>query len=121
MNTQIQEQRNDHEILVNTLPSVIACLIRAQNNYDSMAYATAFSRHAQVLDEGKTYKGRNEIQNWIDKANKTFKTVMKPVEYFADQQMLKAEISGNFPGSPLVLNYFFDIKDGEIHSLKITG
>jgi hypothetical protein len=120
MDTRTHEQKNNNETMVNTLPSVIADLIRAQNNYDSKAYAAVFAENAQVLDEGKTYSGRKEIQNWIDHANEKFKTVMKPIEYSVNQQVLKAEVSGSFPGSPLVLSYFFYIKEGEIHSLRIT-
>lgn len=121
MNTMMEEQKKDSKTILAGLPLPIANLITAQNNYDSTAYAAVFSENATVLDEGQTYKGRKEIQNWIEQANKTFKTVMKPIEYSANQQILKAEISGNFPGSPLVLNYFFELKDGEIHSLKIAG
>lgn len=42
------------------------------------------------------------------------------MEYSVNKQLLKAESSGNFPGSPIVLNYQFEIKDEEIHSLKIV-
>ena len=35
--------------------------------------------------------------------------------------ILTAENSGTFPGSPIVLKYHFEINDGLIQSLKITG
>jgi hypothetical protein len=120
MKSQIQEHKKGNEQLVNNLPRVIADLVKAQNNFDSKAYAACFAETAVVFDEGKTHKGRKEIKNWIDKANRTYKTVMQPLAYSANKQILKAEISGTFPGSPLVLSYRLEIKDEEIHSLKIV-
>jgi ketosteroid isomerase-like protein len=103
------------------LPKVVAELVKTQNNFDSVAYANCFSETAVVFDEGKTHNGRKEIENWIAKANKEYQTTMKPLEYDAKEEMLKAEVSGNFPGSPIVLNYHLAIADELIQSLKITG
>lgn len=103
------------------LPKVIADLTQAQNNFDSLAYSNCFSETAVVFDEGKTHTGKMEIQQWIKKANEEYQTVMKPLEYSATKEILKAEISGNFPGSPIVLSYHFELKDGFIQSLKISG
>lgn len=103
------------------LPNVIADLTIAQNNFDSVAYANCFSETAVVIDEGKTHNGKTEIQQWINKANEEYQTVMKPFEYSATEEILKAEVSGNFPGSPIVLSYHLKLKEGLIQSLKITG
>ncbi|WP_220472621.1 hypothetical protein [Spirosoma foliorum] len=43
------------------LPKVVAELVLAQNNFDSVAYATCFFETAVVFDEGKTHHGRKEI------------------------------------------------------------
>ncbi|MCD9853372.1 nuclear transport factor 2 family protein [Epilithonimonas sp. JDS] len=103
------------------LPEVITSLEKAQNNFDSHAYADCFSETAVVFDEGKTHNGKAEIQQWIEKANTEYKATMKPLEYSEADEILKAEVSGNFPGSPIVLAYHFKLKDGLIDSLKITG
>ncbi|MCF8453631.1 MAG: nuclear transport factor 2 family protein [Pedobacter sp.] len=103
------------------LPIVIEDLAKAQNSSDSVAYSNCFSESAIVFDEGKTHKGRIEIEQWIKKANEEYQTAMKPLEYSLTDQILKAEVSGNFPGSPIVLAYHFELKDGLIQSLKITG
>ena len=102
------------------LPKVLADLVVAQNNADSSAYANCFSDTAVVFDEGKKHIGKVAIQKWIAKANQVYKTVMKPLEYSATEQTLEAEISGSFPGSPLVLTYQFELKAGQIQSLKIV-
>lgn len=103
------------------LPKVVADLVQAQVNFDSIAYANCFAEAAVVFDEGKTHNGRKEIENWIEKANKEYQSTMKPLAYSETDQTLKAEIAGNFPGSPLVLTYHYEFKDGLIQSLKITG
>jgi len=103
------------------LPKVVAELVKTQNNFDSMAYANCFSETAVVFDEGKTHNGRKEIEHWIEKANTEYKAVMKPVDYSEADEVLKAEVSGNFPGSPIVLSYHLKINDNLIDSLRITS
>ena len=103
------------------LPKVLADLVTTQNNFDSAGYANCFSETAVVFDEGKMHNGKLEIEQWIKKANEEYQAVMKPLEYSAPSEILKAEVSGNFPGSPIVLSYNFKLHDGLIQSLKITG
>ncbi|WP_273209006.1 nuclear transport factor 2 family protein [Runella zeae] len=102
------------------LPKVITQLVNAQDNFDSTAYSNCFTDTAIVFDEGKTYNGKKEIKNWIEKANTEYQVTMKPLEYSAAKRELKAEVSGNFPGSPLVLTYHYEFEDGLIQSLKIV-
>lgn len=106
------------------LPKVVLGLVKAQNDFDAVAYANCFSENAEVFDEGKTYKGKNEIKAWIEDANKRYQVMMKPIAYTETDgttSILSAEISGSFPGSPLVLQYHFNIVEEEIHSLEITS
>jgi len=103
------------------LPNIITALVKAQTNFDSHAYADCFTDTAVVFDEGKTHNGKTEIQNWIAAANSEYKTVMKPLNYNEKENILSAEVSGTFPGSPVVLKYHFELSDGLIQSLKITG
>lgn len=105
------------------LPKVVADLVTAQNNFDSVAYATCFSETAVVFDEGKTHAGRKEIEHWIADANERYKATMKPISFeeTETESLLKAESSGNFAGSPIVLSYHLELADELIQSLKITG
>ncbi|MGA0555746.1 nuclear transport factor 2 family protein [Larkinella sp. VNQ87] len=105
------------------LPNVVADLIEAQNNFDSVAYATCFSEAALVFDEGKTHHGRKEIEHWITNANERYKATMKPVSFEEKEteSLLKVEVSGSFDGSPIVVSYHLKIADKLIQSLKITG
>lgn len=104
------------------LPNLITNLVNAQNNFDSIAYVNCFSETAVVFDEGKTHNGRLDIQHWIKESNEKYKSVMKPVGYTENgtSGVLSAEVSGTFPGSPIVLKFHFDIVDGLIQHLKVT-
>lgn len=104
------------------LPEIIRDLVNAQNNFDSAAFANCFSETATVFDEGKNYKGKNEIKAWIEKASKEYNAVMKPLDFVGDAEKgnLKAEVSGTFPGSPLVLTYHLEFEENQIESLEIN-
>lgn len=105
------------------LPKVVTDLIKAQNEFDSNAYANCFSETGVMFDEGKTYTGRVDIQNLIGETNKKYRSVMRPLEYTENDNLsvLSAECSGTFPGSPITLKFHFDIVDGQIQYLKVTG
>jgi hypothetical protein len=105
------------------LPKVVLDLVRTQNNFESVAYANCFSETAVVYDEGKTHKGRKEIELWIADANARYEATMQPIgfEEQGTKSIMKAETSGKFDGSPIVLNYHLEIADGLIQSLKIMG
>ncbi|HTN45842.1 MAG TPA: hypothetical protein VL098_05795 [Flavipsychrobacter sp.] len=83
------------------LPKVVTNLIQAQNTFDSVAYANCFAETGIMLEEGKEYKGRAEIQPMIDETNKKYQSVMEPLEYTEDgtSSVLAAKVSGIFPGS----------------------
>src|SRR5690349_6202686 len=119
MVAQYQQCNNLKKIKMN-LPEVIAELVKTQNNFDSIAYAKCFTETAKVFDEGKTHIGRKEIENWIEKANKKYQATMNPLEYFETKQTLKTEVSGTFPGSPIIMTYHYEFQDGLIQSLKIV-
>ena len=103
------------------IPKVLTELVKAQDNFDSTSYADCFTETAVVVDEGKTYNGKNEIKSWIEKANKEYQITMKPIEYSETTEILKAEVSGNFPGSPVILSYNLNFKNELIQSLRITS
>lgn len=102
------------------LPRIIAELVKNQNKFDSAAYARCFTETALVFDEGKTHNGKAEIEQWIDKSNKEYNATMEPLDYDEKENMLSAEISGSFPGSPVILKFHFQFSNGLIQSLKIT-
>ncbi|PJJ80249.1 nuclear transport factor 2 family protein [Mucilaginibacter auburnensis] len=105
------------------LPQLVARFLETQNTYNSEAYTACFTGNAIVHDEGKTHTGREEIRQWIEDANEKYKSVMKPLAYeeSGSKGVLTAEVSGTFPGSPIVLKFHMGLKDGLIDSLRVTG
>lgn len=104
------------------LPKVLSDLVKAQNEFDSKAYTNCFAETAIVHDEGKVHIGRTEIEHWIAESNEKYRSTMKPVhcQENGTSVILSAEVSGTFPGSPLVLKFHFEIIDGLVQSLKVT-
>lgn len=105
------------------LPKVVSDLVEEQNSFNSVGYANCFSETAVVFDEGKTHKGRTEIEHWIADANKRYKATMEPVSFEEKEKecILKVKVSGSFDGSPIILSYHLEIAYDLIQSLKITG
>ena len=105
------------------LPKVVSDFVHAQNNFDSEASANCFSETGIMLEEGKPYEGKVEIQSLLEETNEKYQSIMKPLEYIEDgtTSVLSAEVSGNFPGSPAVLQFHFTLKNNLIDYLKVTG
>lgn len=105
------------------LPIILKNLLKAQENFDSASYSECFSDDAQVFDEGKTHKGKEEIKDWNEKTNDEYKTKLEAIDIFNEDKMtvLTTKISGTFDGSPIVLKYNFEIENDKISSLKITN
>jgi ketosteroid isomerase-like protein len=105
------------------LPNNIEGFIHAQNNSDSTAFATYFTEHATVSDEGSSYSGRAEIKEWIQQATEKYNMQLKPIDFnqTGAKGKLTLEVTGTFPGSPAVMHYHLGFDDVLISSLKITG
>lgn len=105
------------------LPNIISDLLKAQENFDSKAYAACFSETALVFDENETHKGQNEIEKWNEKTNKMYQTQLEVLEFSTNDttNILTTNITGNFEGSPIVFKYHFELKEGKIDRLKITN
>ncbi|UEG53357.1 nuclear transport factor 2 family protein [Mucilaginibacter daejeonensis] len=104
------------------LPQVVQRFIETQHIYNSKAFADCFTGSAIVHDEGKTHKGKEEIQQWIQHAMEVYRSQLKPLQYDESDSkgVLTAEVSGTFPGSPVVLKFNFGFKDSLIDSLNVT-
>lgn len=105
------------------LPENIAGFIKAQNEADSTAFASFFTEHATVFDEGSSYTGREEIKQWIEEATEKYNMQTKIIDFTqtGEKGALTVEASGTFPGSPAVMHYHLDFDNAFISSLKITG
>ena len=80
-----------------------------------------FTTDAVVEDEGNTYQGQAEIQKWRAEVASKFTYTCEPltVEKQPDATIVTCRLTGNFPGSPANLRYFFQLTDNKIASLKV--
>jgi hypothetical protein len=104
------------------LPENIEGFIKAQNDLDSTAFSDYFTEHAAVSDEGSSYSGRKEIKSWIQEAAEKYNMQLTPIDFSqtGSKGKLTVEVSGTFPGSPLVMNYHLEMDGSLISSLQIT-
>lgn len=104
------------------LPKVITDLVDAQDRRDSADFVACFTENAKVFDETKTHKGKEQIRSWMEETTKEYDMKMSPIGFKGDISAgtFKTEVSGTFPGSPIVFNYLLELDGGLISSLEIT-
>lgn len=102
------------------LPKPVASFFAA-NNLDGDAVSGCFIDNAVVKDEGETHRGRAAIKQWKTEASKKYQYTSEP---FACEQedgktVVTSKLTGNFPGSPVDLRFFFDLAGDKIAALEI--
>ena len=103
------------------LPKSIAAYFTADKG-DAEAVAQCFTESAIVKDEGHTYQGRAAIKQWKADASAKYQYTCEP---FACEQkdgkfIVASRLTGNFPGSPVNLRFFFGLDGDKIVSLEIV-
>ena len=104
------------------LPPVIAAFFHATNTRELADFLSLFTPDAHVTDEGNDHYGA-EIAGWIDRATAVTKPTADVTGITGDgeQFAITAGVSGNFPGSPVQLRYYFTLKDDKIATLLIKA
>jgi SnoaL-like domain len=102
------------------LPEPIAAYFTADKG-DSEAVSQCFTETAVVQDEGHAHRGRAAIQQWKADASTKYQYTSEP---FACEQkegkfVVTTRLTGNFPGSPVNLRFFFGLDGDKIVSLEI--
>ena len=103
------------------LPSAIEAFVKAKNDRDSSAVATCFADDAVVHDEGQEMRGLAAIKEWSDKGFQKYLYTIDPTGLTEEDHktVLTATLTGNFPGSPVSLDFNFTIKGDKIVALLI--
>jgi ketosteroid isomerase-like protein len=103
------------------LPSLITDFVKAKNSRDSSAVVACFAEDAVVQDEGREMRGLLAIKEWSDKSFERFQYDIAPtgIGETGDKTVLTATVTGNFPGSPVSLDFIFVIKGDRIAALSI--
>jgi hypothetical protein len=102
------------------LPKPIGAYFTA-DRADSAAVSMCFTENAVVKDEGHTYQGRAAIKKWKTDASTKYLYTSEPLacEQKDGETVVTSRLTGNFPGSPVELRFFFELEGDKITSLEI--
>jgi ketosteroid isomerase-like protein len=105
------------------LPAPIADYIDAENSGDTEALVQCFAEQAVVRDEGKTIEGLAAIKQWKAETGKKYQHTIEPIESVQKdgRTIVTNRLSGNFPGSPIELEFVFTLDGDKIASLEILS
>ena len=102
------------------LPEPIAAYFDTDTR-DVEAIARCFTTDAVVKDEGHTHTGLAAIRRWKAEGSTKYTYTSEP--FAAEQRdgvtVVTSRLTGNFPGSPVDLRFFFRLERGKIASLEI--
>jgi len=103
------------------LPAPIAIYIAAENRGDTEAMAECFAEDAVVRDEGRTIKGLAAIKRWKAETRRKYQHTVEPLASVqeGDKTIVTNRLTGNFPGSPIELQFIFRLDGDKIASLEI--
>lgn len=103
------------------LPSPIQTYFTAEAPQDGATFAAAFAPDAEVRDEGATHRGPEEIRAWWQAAKAKYRHRAEPLELTeaGGKTVVRARVSGDFPGSPAVLSFTFGLAGDQIRDLRI--
>jgi hypothetical protein len=111
------------DLRVVDLPTPIASYIVAENSGDAEALAECFAKDAVVRDEGKTIEGLVAIKQWKAETRKKYQHTIEPLTSLQkdDKIIVTNRLTGNFPGSPIELEFVFTLDGDKIASLEIRS
>src|ERR1700758_727391 len=105
------------------LPKPIEVFMSSENTHDTEALAECFAPDATVRDEGQTLKGLKAIKAWRLGAAKKYQHTLEPVAASerGGNTVVSTKLTGNFPGSPVTLDFVFRLEGGKIAALEIRS
>ena len=103
------------------LPASIHTYFTAHAPEDSEAFAVAFAPDAIVRDEGHNHRGPQEIHDWWLAAKARYHHHAESIDITEREgrTLVRARVSGDFPGSPAVLTFAFSLASERIAALEI--
>ncbi|MEU6394540.1 nuclear transport factor 2 family protein [Streptomyces sp. NPDC046939] len=105
------------------LPKVVQTYLDAHARGDAPAAAECFTPAAVVIDDGSTYRGREQIRDWVNRSSTEYTYTTTPtaaVQRGPNNWTVNQRVEGNFPGGIVDLAYRFTIDDAGITALDIN-
>jgi hypothetical protein len=105
------------------LPTPIARYIAAENRGDPEALDKGFAEDAVVRDGGQTIEGSAAIKQWKAETRKKYQHTIEPLASVErdGKTIVTNRLTGNFPGSPIELEFVFTLDRDKIVSLEIRS
>ncbi|WP_413991931.1 nuclear transport factor 2 family protein [Labrys okinawensis] len=103
------------------LPKAIELYFTIENSDDATVIPRCFAPDAVVHDEGRDITGLQAIAEWKASSKAKYQHSIEPlrVSYKNDRTVVVGKVTGNFPGSPVDLEFSFGLTDGLISRLEI--
>ena len=103
------------------LPKTLTDYFAAANSDDGDRVAACFAEDTVVRDEGRDISGRAAILAWAEETRHKYRyhAEIGKVEAIADETVVTARLTGEFPGSPINVRYRFKLADSKIRALEI--
>ncbi|HET9378621.1 MAG TPA: nuclear transport factor 2 family protein [Chthoniobacterales bacterium] len=103
------------------LPKPVAIYLAAEQAKNIDMLALCFADDAIVHDEGRDYRGLDAIKSWKQAADIKYRYVAEPLSASIGEKTvtLLIRLTGDFPGSPVELDYTFTLANDKIASLII--
>lgn len=88
---------------------------------DPESYVALFAPDAVVEDDGRTWRGLDDVRRWRADVPEV-RYAVRSVEEAGEEVVAVAEVAGDFPGSPIDLRFIFAYDDaGLVRGLKIEA
>jgi hypothetical protein len=109
--------------MIDNLPKPIALYVAAENSGDTGLLDQCFAEDAVVRDEGKTIEGLPAIKKWKAETKKKYQHIVEPLAFAQKdgKTIVTNRLTGNFPGSPIELEFVFTLDGDKIASLEIRS
>jgi hypothetical protein len=87
------------------------------------ALAQCFTEDAVVRDEGQTIEGLAAIKQWKAETRKKYQHKIEPLASIEKdgKTIVTNRLTGNFPGSPIELEFVFTLDRDKIAALEIRS
>src|SRR4029079_8714750 len=97
---------------------------RAHDRRDTAEALSAFAADARVADDGREYRGTDEIRDWLDHAASEYtytRSLVRAQAAGGGAWLVVNHLEGNFPGGVVDLRYQFVVIDDLIADLVIAA
>ena len=93
----------------------------AANRHDVASMIADLADDAVVKDESHEHRGVRAIREWMKETIRKYKFKAEPTNVARenDRIAVRVTVSGDFPGSPIALTYWFKLEGQKIARLEI--